>query len=121
MSAALQNSTSYSKDVMIKFLQEKGYDFNNDKYFDYLLKDGNDEYFKEYLKTADLNMQSTKEISSFEQAIKMKKGNDIIEYYLDNGVELSTESDGFNALHASMRNENISLEIIQRIIDAGAM
>ena len=120
VASVLKNKNTRFKERMLKYLQQRGYDYKDDKYFSELLRGGNEEYLKEYLKTADLNRNISQNKSSFEKVLLANANNDIIEYYLDNGVRIGGESNSFNELHASMRNENISIRNIQRIIDAGA-
>lgn len=116
---ALRNPDGRKKKQLIDFIKKHGYSIEGMHYFDNANLEGNDEYLMELLPTIDVNADYSNKTSIFEYVVYSHSGNEVIEYFLDNGVNLENNNDGINPLHF-IRNKNISIENYQRMIDLGA-
>ncbi|RBQ31920.1 hypothetical protein CRU92_03905 [Arcobacter sp. FW59] len=114
----LKNSNITQKENIMNYLKEQGFKLDKEEYFSDANSLENRQYLKELLQNIDINFKVKDSLSSFESVLMANQDNEIIEYYLNNGVKLD-ENDGFSVLHAISKNENISLENIQKIIDSG--
>jgi len=103
---------------LVSYLKEQGLEFKK-KHLNELTYDYNKEYLYEHLQTIGINPQVVEGRSYFEQLLKNNTSNDVIEYMLDNNLDLENDSKGYNALHSATMNQNITIENLQRIINAG--
>ncbi|WP_321471145.1 ankyrin repeat domain-containing protein [Halarcobacter sp.] len=103
---------------LVSYLKEQGLEFKK-KHLNELTYDYNKEYLYEHLQSIGINPQVSEGRSYFEQLLKNNTSNDVIEYMLDNNLDLENDSKGYNALHSATMNQNITIENLQRIINAG--
>lgn len=120
MLSLLKNKNTYAKDEIMQYLKESGLSFKDSKFIHVLLYKENDIYLQEYLETEDLNVQIDNTFNLFEKILLSNKNNDLAEYMLEKAVDIQNNSEGFNVLHASMRNNFIDIDNIDKMIKAGA-
>lgn len=115
MGVALRTSQNRE---LVDYLKENGLQFSK-KHLHELTNPRNKEYLLEHISSLEKNTQFFGEKSYFEQLIYKNVDNDVIEYMLDNSVDLQKDNEGYTALHAASLNTKISVENLQRIIDSG--
>ncbi|RBQ31922.1 hypothetical protein CRU92_03915 [Arcobacter sp. FW59] len=115
LNVALRNNPN---EELVNYLKENGLNFSK-KHLLGLSKSYNKDYLMEHISNLDKNTQFIGEKSYFEQLLYLNTDNDVIEYMLDNNVDLQQDNEGYTALHAVAMNQKISVENIQRIIDSG--
>lgn len=103
---------------LVSYLKEQGLEFKK-KHLNELTYDYNKAYLYEHLQSIGINPQVSEGRSYFEQLLKNNTSNDVIEYMLDNNLDLENDSKRYNALHSATMNQNITIKNLQRIINAG--
>ncbi len=133
LNMALSNKNSKVKKQLIEYLKEKGISFDtSDNPTKYLISTNrlikNSEYLDEIIyNIKDVNTRlpynnnNVNGDNAFAYMLYMQFDNKYIQYFLDNGVDVTADIDGpYTILHSCVKHGELAPEIIKQIINQGA-